>query len=68
MQGFNIVIYKNSMMKSFWHFNLDFFFLNGTGITASYLHVCLSEKVPLQRPSPRVCLLTWREEPSWNNE
>lgn len=32
-------------------------------MTASYLHACLAENVPLKQPLPSVCLLTWREEP-----
>lgn len=40
MQCFSIMIYNNSMKKSFWHFNLDF--KNGTRISTAYLCICLS--------------------------
>lgn len=39
-------------MKSFWHFNFYFKKTLWTGITTSYLHVCLSEEVSLRRPPP----------------
>lgn len=55
-------------MKSFWHFNF-YFKKSPLNWNCYFLSACVSVWISFIKKSPSpVCLLTWREEPTWNNE